>query len=213
MAEQNFDELLASMSNEWNKAEKAIKIAENINGEVVIPAIFELRYAGRRLIEALAVRESNPDEAFSLLRDAKFDCHRARHDAIDAATSKMSGDLSVAVEHLTPRLLMKNFSEFTAFYGDLFAVRDKIAVSREDRMNRDAIYDTIQSVDLSNLSKLYFRFRACEPLMVAAAEQEAADADETRQSAERSIWWGKVGVWVGVIGIVVAICTAIYSQR
>ena len=213
MAEQDFDAFLEMIALEWNKAEKAIKIAENVSGEVAIPAIFELRYAGRRLIDALAARASNPDEALSLLRDAKFDCHRARHDAIDAATSKMAGDLNAAVEHLTPGILIQNFADFTAFYGDLFTVRDKIALSREDRENRDSIYDTIQSVDLDMLTGLYTRFKKCEPLMIAAAEKADADAAENKRRADRGDRLATRGIWVGIIGVLVAIGAFICTKQ
>lgn len=214
LPEQNFDNLVVSVSTEWNKAEKAIKHAENVDGGVVNPAIFELRYAGRRLVEALAKRLDDEATAIALLRDAKFDCHRARHDAIDAATSKMAGDLNVAVEYLSAQIVMSNFPDFTTFYGDLLQVRQKIAESRENREQRDMIYETIESVDLDRLTQLYGRFRACEPLMNKAAEKEKAEleaieerakeaedrADRESKKANFSLIIGAVGLVIGILG-------------
>lgn len=93
-----------SICNEWDRAEEDIKVAEQINNKVVIPSVSELRYAGRRIIEALREIEKNgPEEKIiGLLQDAEFDCHRARHDAIDAATSKIAVDLEIATKKNRP---------------------------------------------------------------------------------------------------------------
>jgi len=198
MTDQVFFQLVNEMAQEWNKAEKAIKHAENVDGEVVNPAIFELRYAGRRFVEAHAKRISEMDMALSLLRDAKFDCHRARHDAIDAATSKMTGDLSAAVEFLSAKIVTQNFSEFTEFYGDLLSVRERIAESRENRENRDAIYESIQSVDLDRLVTLYNRFRACEPLLIETANAES-------RAERRSKLFGYGGLAIAAFSIIISV--------
>lgn len=200
MSEGDFDHLIKEVSDEWNKAEKAIKHAENVDGEVVNPAIFELRYSGRRLVEALAKRETDAELAVALLRDAKFDCHRARHDAIDAATSKMAGDLNAAVEYLPAKVVMGNFPDFSEFYAHLLEVRGKISESRENRDDRDKIYDSIQATDLDRLVTLYNRFRACEPLMIKTAEQE-------QRTERRNKLFGYGGLAVGIIGVIIALVT------
>src|SRR5688572_5247091 len=101
MGDDELTRATSRVSAEWNKAETAIKLAEQVNGEIINPAIYELRYAGRRLIEALeAASAGDRQEALSLLRDAHFDCMRSRHDATDAATSKIVSDLKIAVEYL-----------------------------------------------------------------------------------------------------------------
>lgn len=197
------------MAEEWNKAEKAIKIAENIDGEVVIPAVFELRYAGRRLVEAHKIKSTDPEGSLALLRDAKFFCHRARHDAIDAATSKMTGDLHAAVDYLSASVIMRNFSDFSEFYASLLEVRQRIAVSRENREERDLIYDTIQNVDLDRLSLIYGRFKACEPLMIIAAEKEESEATENKRLAVQGVQLGHRGIWIGVIGTALGIVLSV----
>lgn len=95
-------ELLAQIKVAWDKAEQAIKRAELVCGEVVTPAIKELRYAGRRLadgLEAVASGTVTP-ETNGFLRDALFDCYRARHDAIDAAISKIAVEIDLSVRRL-----------------------------------------------------------------------------------------------------------------
>ena len=75
-----YDELLVQIQDEWNIAESDIKQAEQICNGVVIPSIIELRYAGRRIIEALTkIQLGAPEiEISDLLSDARFNCHRAR---------------------------------------------------------------------------------------------------------------------------------------
>jgi hypothetical protein len=203
-----FEDIVAEVLREWNKAEKAIKQAENVDGEVVIPAIFELRYAGRRLIEALECKDKDPGRAIELIRDTLFFCHRSRHDAIDAATSKMAGDLGVATEYLSAAILMQNFPDFSEFYAEMLAVRQRMAESREKRNDRDAIYASIEANNLDRLVELYSRFRACEPLMLRAMEQENADREQNRNAARRGNVIGIVGVVVAVIGIIVGVVVA-----
>lgn len=194
MNDDIFNALISEIVSEWNSAEKAIKHAENVDGEVIIPSINELRYAGRRIVDALHAKNTDLEKAVTLLRDAKFDCHRAKHDAVDAATSKMIGDLSAALEYLTANVVMANFQSFSRFYKNLTTVRQKIAISRENREDREIIYDTILSVDLDGLIQDYNEFTACEPLMVKIADQQ-------RAADTRNKIYGAAGIISLIIGV------------
>lgn len=161
---------LESVRDEWNKAEKAIKLAEQINQKIVDPAIYELRYAGRRLVEALA-NQDDPEAVKKLLDDAHFDCCRARHDAIDAATAKIANDLDLAVKKLGQDVVLDKFPSISKLLGDLSIVRGLVAKSRENRNDRDKIYQTIQEDRLPSIVELFRQFQACESLMVSAASK------------------------------------------
>ena len=164
---------LIKICREWNKAEKAIKLAEQVSGKIINPSIYELRYAGRRIIEAFDhLRNGDKDKTRRLLRDALFDCLRARHDAVDAATTKIAADLDLARQRLGARSILANFSDFPQLLGELSEVRDNIANSREKRDDRDAIYQTIQDNDLTEIIRLYRNFQASEPLIKSAARRE-----------------------------------------
>lgn len=164
---------ICSVCAEWNDAEKAIKIAEQINGEIINPAIYELRYAGRRIIEALTlINDGNLVKAKSILGDAQFDCCRARHDAIDAVTTKIASDLDVAREKLGAGSVLQAFPDFSSLVGSLYEVRDKIVESRENRENRNAIYESIQNGNLTQIVKKYKEFQASEPIMKQYAQSE-----------------------------------------
>jgi hypothetical protein len=100
--------LLNSIAEEWNQAEEDVKVAEQICNEIVVPAIKEMRYAGRRIVDAIAKMHAGEraEEIEALLREARFDCHRARHDAIDAGTSKIAIDLEIMVKKLGPEVIL-----------------------------------------------------------------------------------------------------------
>ncbi len=67
-------EILKLICVEWDHAESEIKLAEQVGLEVVIPSINELRYAGRRVIEAMALEQtpSNALKLQELLSDSRF---------------------------------------------------------------------------------------------------------------------------------------------
>lgn len=185
---------------EWNKAELAIKLAEQVNGEIINPAIYELRYAGRRIVEALTIVDE--DAIKKLLADAHFDCCRARHDAIDAATSKIAADLEISVHLIGPDIVLTHFKEFPNLYGKLSDVRKLIARSREDRNNRDKIYASIQSGNLSEIIDLYRSYQASEPLLIESARKQ-------RRAALRNSIFG----WVGIVSLLLTVIFAFYGPR
>lgn len=167
----SYSEILRDIRQEWNKAEAAIKRAEQLVGDIHIPAVFELRYAGRRIIDALdaAHHGGTPDKILALLEDARFCCHRAQHDAIDAAMSKMS----ISLDNLTSRLgfdaVIAAYPPFREFYSDFMVAREKIALSRENRTDRNGIYESLTAVDLPDLTKRFTLLMAAEPIAKSAA--------------------------------------------
>ena len=141
---------------------------------VVFPSIQELRYGGRRLIEALnKIEEGAPeDEIRRLLADAEFDCHRAQHDAIDAATSKIALDIEAATKKLGYDPVLKAFPDLSDLFTEITIVRDKVADSRENRDDRDKIYSVIEKDHFTKIIKLYDKFRSAEPIMRGLAKSE-----------------------------------------
>jgi hypothetical protein len=112
---ERYGERIVSILAEWDSAEEAIKLAEQVNQKVVFPSIKELRYAGRRLVEALSLinSEGPDDEISALFNDAQFNCLRARHDAIDVATAKIALDLETALKKLGPKAILETFPKFS----------------------------------------------------------------------------------------------------
>lgn len=168
----SFDAILQQIVVDWDKAEQSIKLAEQVDDVIVNPAIYELRYAGRRMVEAFRCRPDDEDKAIRLMSDAHFDCLRARHDAIDAMTTKMVGYLEAAADTLGPEVVMACFPKFIELYGVLMRIRSKIADARGKREDREAIYQIIHETDLNgSITSLFSDFRTSEKIMMEMAEK------------------------------------------
>lgn len=199
--------LLDCIYGEWNRAEGDIKQAEQVCAEVVNPAINELRYAGRRLIDAIGSAYAGKDHAHvkALLTDALFDCHRARHDAVDAATSKIAIDLVIYPDKLGIDVVLQAFPHFSDLVGEVDALREKIVASRTIRENRENIYTGIETVDFPSLVASYNRFKASEPIMRELAERN-------RKAKARDRLLGIGGVLIGVISLAVTVASWLFPR-
>ena len=88
MNDSAFIESIAGPYREWNEAETWVKKGENINGAPVIPAINELRYAGRRLVDALAAhQQEDSGKAKNPIKAAKDNLSKTKHDVVDSLFS------------------------------------------------------------------------------------------------------------------------------
>lgn len=177
-----------------------IKQAEQVCLEVVNPAINELRYAGRRLIDAIG-RTSNgaaPKDIEALLTDALFDCHRARHDAVDAATSKIAIDLEVFPDKLGIDVVLQGFPDFGDLFNEVELVRQKIAASRGARERRENIYTVIETVDFPALVASYNRLKGSMQIMRELAK---------KRRRERVWSWalGIGGIVIGAAGLIASV--------
>lgn len=192
--------LFKSVVDEWNQAEEDIKLAEQVDNKVIIPAIKELRYAGRRIIDAVSIiynlpnNAENSEKVASLIGDARFDCHRARHDAIDAATSKMALDSDIMIDKIGYKDILAAYPAFPNFIQKLNEIKTKIAESRKDRENREAIYSSIEGNYFPALVKEYRDLMGCEKMMIAMAKQSRSES-----------FYGKWGFWFGIFGIIIGI--------
>jgi len=186
--------LLESILNEWNRAEEDIKRAEQVCNNIVIPSIKELRYAGRRIVDALLKMKAGSSDADSLLQEARFDCHRARHDAIDAATAKMAIDLDIMVKKIGYEVILPVFPKFPNLICDLNEIREKIVASRRDRDDREKIYSVLEVVNFPALVAVHKELLGSEPIM--------------KKMATRRRWLdlsGIAGTIFGIIGVILAI--------
>lgn len=167
-------ELFVQIQEAWNKAEEAVKRSEQIAIDVTIPSVTELRYAGRRIVDALnlASAEGDHDQKIrALLEDARFCCHRAQHDAIDVALAKIGIDLDNLTSKLGFEAVIRAYPPFQEFYATFAVAQEQVANSRHKREERNAIYDTIGAVDLPELIKRYKEIMVVRPIAKKFARQ------------------------------------------
>ena len=199
---RDFDGIIRQLLDEWNSAEEALKQAETVQGEVVAPSINELRYAGRKVVEALALPDDETDQALRLLDDAVFDCMRARHDAIDAITAFITEKIDDLTARLGVDVVLTCYPDMPRLVAELGRVQDAIVRSRENRLDRDAIYATLMATDLPKIYAMYQALRRNEGLMRSLAEKH----ERERRRNRMAFWAGTVlavlGVLVGLAGLV-----------
>jgi hypothetical protein len=163
-----YKKLLASIAGEWLQAEADIKQAEQICEEVVTPSVFELRYAGRRIVEAITLLNDGAEHnrIEDVLRDAKLDCHRARHDAVDAAAAKIAKDIEINNDFFGQDVVVSAFPRLSELRSALQEVRAGIVAARSDLKNRDGIYNEIETDKFPGLILLYRAMQLSEQDMV-----------------------------------------------
>lgn len=192
---------------EWNVAERRIKKAEHVRaGEVVASAIFELRYAGRKVMDAVQIllsgdwktNEERRRLVLTYLADATEDCVKAKHDAIDSML-----DFSTRWFYETERILslgslVKFFPDYVNITSEISEIQENIAASRENRIDsRDGIYDDIESTKLESILSLFQNMRNSHKRVTAAVRKE--------RCVERFlIWCAIIGTVLGVVGIAAA---------
>ena len=197
-----YKESISSILDEWNRAEEYIKIAEQISGKVVFPSINELRYAGRRLVEALHKIEIGKDyeDIKRYFDDAWFDCLRAQHDAVDAITAKVAVDLALVKEKIGLDVVLQVFPSYSELVAVVNITRKKIANSRKCRENREEIYKDIVESDLKDMVRIYDNFRKCEPIM-----------KEMAKSRRKKEFWNNLFGMVGVLGFIISVITILIT--
>lgn len=197
--ESSYRERFARICEEWDRAEVDIKLAEQVCHKVVFPSIKELRYAGRRVVEALnKVNGGDADNSIdNLLQDAEFDCHRARHDAIDAATAKIALDIEIAAKKLGYDAVLKAFPDFPKINSTLNIIREKIKESRGNRENREAIYSVIEATDFEEIVGQFRKFQAQESVM--------------RGIAKKQRFHLFIGYSIGIVGLILATISLIVA--
>lgn len=166
--------LILRINEEWNRAEEAIKRAEQINNEVVTPAIKELRYTGRRIAHSLVglIEGDSDDRILDNLSDALQNCFRARHDAVDAAVSKVNVDLEVVVERLGYDNCLACFPPLPELLSKVTQAQNMIAQSRGSSGGREEIYETLEAVNLVEIIGQYHAFVNAEKYIKARALKE-----------------------------------------
>ncbi len=191
--------VLDTIRTEWDLAETDIKLAEQVCRDIVVPAVKELRYGGRRLVDLIQKITTDPasPEIPKLLADAEFDCHRARHDAIDAASAKIAIQLDLMEEKLGYDAILAVVPEFRDIALKVLDIRAKVLNTRgENRKDRVKIYAVVSATNFKELVEAYDVLKTSEPMMIKLAKQ-----------GRRRDFYGRWGFWFGAAGFAVgAIC-------
>ena len=196
-------EKLSSLADHWNRIEKRVKQAEQVRGEVVIPAINELRYAGRKIVDAWLLyakpisTEEDRKEFEETLAVIKQYLLNADHDISDAICFTLHKQMQYFLRRYGIRTITKHFNDFPSFLAEMRDVNNTISQSRETRVQRIDKYNEIAGDYIPKLVAYY------DQLLTSA---ELALEKELRQ---RYINWGFA--ILGVAGSLASIITLLNS--
>lgn len=200
---------LREIAHEWDKAEKVMKEAERLNGAVIDPSVNELRYAGRRLVDALNVAddaETDPTKKKDFdgyIKDCLFRIHCAQHDAVDSSVLFVQRAIETYESEFGRVILATHFPALTDLRGSLVEVDEIIIASREHRGRRVSDYDKIAQAHLPELVRVY------RTLSTNRATLEALVKDRTQQDDRETqrFRWNIVAVIFG--GLIIALIGAL----
>lgn len=209
----------ASLVAEWDRAEGLIKEAERIRAQVVMASVNELRYAGRRLIDAKAMSEcvDSPDfdpVAFrSNIQEAIYFCHRAQHDAIDAVVLYVQKILDRYEAEFGYSLLAEQYPPYFKIRASLQEANDLIAQSREKRTDRVNIYKRLASDHYAEMLKHYYTLRSNEVVLTKLYEGKLAQRALLEKSSKRStLYQFFLVVAGGLLGLLANIAIEYYKD-
>lgn len=212
MLDETLKAQLKLLLEQWNVAERRIKKAEAVQGNIVVTsAIFELRYAGRKLVDAmclacennLSTDENAYKQCHAFLADAIEDCVKAKHDAIDGMVDFIVEWFATIEKNLGLEALQNLFPEYLDTTAEIFDIQEKIAESREKRIQgRDGIYDEIEAKHYDKLLALYNKMR----LSKARVEATVLAKRKKENLRDIGLW---IGVGAGVLALIISIVVAV----
>jgi hypothetical protein len=170
------------------QAEKIVKEIQRADEEVVIPAINQLRYAGRHIFEYLA--DPNHEDSQKHLNEIDAHISRATFDALEAGVLFLLGE----VKEFKAFARLVTVTDVIPNYLDYMKDVRKIKVYLAGIENRDFRDDT---------DKLYQMYKELEEIC-----HSLEDAKE-EIAKKFNIW--RIGIMIALGSILVAIIIAIIS--
>ncbi|WP_122571473.1 hypothetical protein [Pseudomonas viridiflava] len=131
-------------------AEEKIKLVENLNQELSIPAINELRYAGYHMTQYL----SGQVEADAQLSKAENHCKRAIYDAVEAGITHQLELIKLFQHDFRNLIITETISRYGEIKKEVKAARDLILTPRDNSKDRSEYYAECSS-HLENLRRAH----------------------------------------------------------
>lgn len=182
----------------FDETEELIKKAEHINDAMLVPAITELRYAGRKFVDyTKALYESESDEVVrSHIEDFAQCCIRARHDALDSIVTFISDYIDELEREVGADLVDAEFPNRTQLLKAVEDAETRIRSSRKERYKRNELYSEINDKFVDKIIKHYNTLRRSQTVIFA----KRARRDREHKFAVLAIVFGIVSTAGLVVG-------------
>lgn len=187
---------LSQLCDDWDKTEEWVKDGESINRDTVASSINEMRYAGRRFVDALrSAQNGDTEEAKRRFSETRDDLIKARHDVIDSIVGYISEDANKYRDLVGAGNLHKHFPQYGELFSLLKKIQSQIVKSRKYREKRDMMYDEIMRDDLPKLREFYDTFVESKP----AIEQNIQKDEKKERRTIMSLAFGGVIVIISLV--------------
>lgn len=193
-------DLLLELSKEWNRIERRAKEIESFRGEAIVAAINEMRYAGRRIVDflALANDEASSDAARDHLIVAKTYLINADHDLTDSVIFVMHQRISATEKKYGRKRICEVCPGFADLYPLVQEAQEIVKISREDRLTRLDAYRRLAEEYVPKLIALHKQMVATDALSID-------DVSILEKNVRLVAWISFVGSVASVIGIILGI--------
>jgi hypothetical protein len=178
---------------------------------VVYAAISELRYAGRKFVDACQLLSRQPvaadarRRALAFLSDATEDCVKAKHDAIDASVHHVVFWFNEVEKRLSLSRVVEFFPEYLDVTAKIYTVQERISISRGNRnADRDEIYDEIEREFYGTVLSLYGKMRRTHARVEAEIASEQAETLRKHRRQRTQDIATVISAVVGVAGFLAA---------
>ncbi|MEO1038922.1 MAG: hypothetical protein AAFX09_05205 [Pseudomonadota bacterium] len=208
---------LRDMLDAWNVAEQTMKAAERCHGALIEASVNELRYAGRRIMDAMENYEAAvaaPDFEdgevrgfLTILSEASQFCKRAHHDALDATILYFGTAIEEFEREFGPGLIATHIDEYVEFRSLMRETDELIVQARRNRsQSRDANYAEISERLLPELKRCHQALVGNQVLLTDLYEKKI----EAEKRSRRDVWMDRaVGFLTGaLIAVIGAILTS-----
>lgn len=154
---QQFADKLAELATTWNRIERRAKEYEHFQNGANVAAINEMRYAGRRIVDAIAILAKNGNELE--VRDhlvvAESYLVNADHDVTDGICFVVMRRLDRVIKRYSRERIAKHYPAFWETYALVVKAQKIVQGSREDRALRKAEYAKLAEEYLPKFDELY----------------------------------------------------------
>jgi hypothetical protein len=165
--DRNQQSQINELLGRWNLVQGRLKRAEQISQFALVPAINELRYAGRMLVAALANPSPSEENGIPTINDAIVTASQyitnAEHDISDALIyfyQKKADDLN---HRYGAETIRKRYPDYANLLLNLKKARTLVISSRGDVSKRKENYEKLADIT-KNISEHYFALVDAEVL-------------------------------------------------
>ncbi|CAC9617633.1 hypothetical protein [uncultured Gammaproteobacteria bacterium] len=197
-------EKLKIIADKWNLIEKRLKITEKYRFEVDIPAINELRYAGRKIVDIIVLLHSEDydNETEKTISDniahAEQYCMNSDHDLTDGICTFFNTKMERVINDYGYDNVCTYFPQTSKIMVMLDEVKEVISISRENRPQRVEAYKKLEEEFIP-------KFMAFHKQLVAS-EKSMLLSKRTRERKDKIlIFFAVIGIIVGISGVLISI--------